>query len=481
MVLDKANSISSLAFLRSLQASKSYISGLVDDLKAHGLTEHPEPASPQIAATLDQQLDELFVPYFVGSSYIEREKKNLEELYSSLLFKFTIYHSKKRKAPTGYLAALGQRSKELIASAQNAYTERLDSVELPDSQKRMLLRIAGMKESDSQKSNKTEIDVTEEDGALRLPNAKRMLKWLAEGVGRGLELSGGTETPKDAQVLLSLLLTNMGSIYLETGLDATTDLATTQETARGAPDLSYLPSMRTSISILSLLAAAINTMLLPFARPNLTIRRDLEKTTQHQLQGLEFKISNILGKTLDAALRHTETLLKQQRKSDFRPRDDEFADLIEALQTPTCRSVYAFLGALTASAAASLDGKNLVAFLAELAAGLRSLLLEHLRRFIVSLSGGLVVSKDATKYVELVRGWNLDPESEFERSGGMEVLVQVSNLFVVQPEALRERLKPAVGGAAGGQSVEEVRELRRFVERREDVGSVGVQAVLSAV
>ncbi len=92
MVLDKANTLSSLAFLRSLQAARTYIGGLVDDLKAHGLTEHPESASSQTSIALDQQLDDLFVPYFVGSSYIEREKKSLEELYSSLLFKFTIYH-----------------------------------------------------------------------------------------------------------------------------------------------------------------------------------------------------------------------------------------------------------------------------------------------------------------------------------------------------------------------------------------------------
>ena len=92
MVLEKANELSSLAFLRSLQAARSYIAALVDDLKSHGLTEHPEPVTSQIAATLDQQLEDLFVPYFVGSSYIEREKKNLEELYSSLLLKFTIYH-----------------------------------------------------------------------------------------------------------------------------------------------------------------------------------------------------------------------------------------------------------------------------------------------------------------------------------------------------------------------------------------------------
>lgn len=92
MVLEKANTISSLAFLRSLQAARSCISTLIDDFKSHGLTEHPEVASSQTTLILDQQFDDLFVPYFVGSSYIEREKRNLEELYSSLLFKYTIFH-----------------------------------------------------------------------------------------------------------------------------------------------------------------------------------------------------------------------------------------------------------------------------------------------------------------------------------------------------------------------------------------------------
>ena len=216
MVLDKANSISPLAFLRTLQAARSYMRDLVEDLKSHGLTERPEPVSSQTALTLDQQLDELFVPYFIGTSYIEREKRNLEELYASLLFKFTIYHSKRRKMPTTYLASLSQRGKELLSSAREAYMDRLKSTDLTQSQKAMLRRIAGIKES----ATETQIDVTEEDGALNLPNAKRMLKWLAEGVGRGLELSGGGDMPKDVAALLSLLLTNMGELYLETALDA---------------------------------------------------------------------------------------------------------------------------------------------------------------------------------------------------------------------------------------------------------------------
>ena len=92
LVLNKASSISSLAYLRSLQANRSYIGNLVEDLKAHGLTDNPEPASTETAAMLDQQLEDLFVPYLMGSTYIEREKRNLDELYSSLLLKFTIYH-----------------------------------------------------------------------------------------------------------------------------------------------------------------------------------------------------------------------------------------------------------------------------------------------------------------------------------------------------------------------------------------------------
>lgn len=218
MVLEKANSISSLAFLRSLHSARSYINSLVEDLKSHGLTEHPEPVSPQIGGTLDQQLDELFVPYFVGSSYIEREKKNLEELYSSLLFKFTTYHARRRKMPTTMMGAISQRSKELMSSARDAYMDRLDSADLPSSQKSMLLRIAGLKDAENDK--KAEIEVSEEDGQLNLSIAKRMLKWLAEGVGRGLELSSANETPKDAQALLGLLLTHMGEIYIETALDA---------------------------------------------------------------------------------------------------------------------------------------------------------------------------------------------------------------------------------------------------------------------
>jgi hypothetical protein len=301
-----------------------------------------------------------------------------------------------------------------------------------------------------------------------------MLRWLAEGVGRGLELSSATETPKDVQQLLSLLLTQMGEIYLNSALEADLEITGAQKTSKTEPDLDFLPNLRTSISILHLLQTSITTMLLPLATPNVTVRRDIEKTSTSTLNTLETKISTILHETLDATVTWIAKLLASQRKTDFRPRDEDLASAIES--TPTCTSISTFLSKAARLATMTLDGANLSNFLGEIAIALRQLLLEHLRKFVVSLTGGLVVSSDVTKYSELMRSWPLK-DTQFEKEGGMEVLVEVANLFVISPEALRERLRPSAADGGKGEAAE----LKKFVERREDVGSVGVQAVLSGL
>jgi len=94
MVLEKAETISPLAFLRTLQTARNSIDSLVDDFKAHGLIEYPNKMSNnEIITCLDQNLEDLFVPYLEGNiRYIERERKSLEDLYESILFKFNTYH-----------------------------------------------------------------------------------------------------------------------------------------------------------------------------------------------------------------------------------------------------------------------------------------------------------------------------------------------------------------------------------------------------
>ncbi|MCJ1419203.1 Exocyst complex component 5 [Xylographa parallela] len=477
MVLNKANTISTLAFLRSLQASRSYISALVDDLKAHGLTEHPDVLSSQTALILDQQFDDLFVPYFVGSSYIEKEKRNLEELYSSLLFKFTVFHSRRRKVPTTFLASLAKSGSEMLASAKDAYVERLDSSDLAPQQKAMLLRVAGLKDTDSAK-RQMDMEFSEQDGLLSTINAKRMLKWLAEAVGRGLELSGGNETPKDVSALLDLLLTHMGELYIDTALDAANDAATAQENTKNEPDLSYLENLQSAITIMHLMLTCINTVLIPLAAANVTIRRDMEKTTTMALNHMEDRVNVLMHRTLDVTLTWIGKLLATQKRTDFRPKDDMHgggSSRLELLQTLTCLSIFNFLTRVHNLALGALStSTNLTTFLTELASGIRTLLLDHFKKFQVSAAGGILVTKDISKYIELLRSWELDPA--FQPS--LEVLTEIGNIFVIGPEALRERLR-GKGGAPGG--LWEKGDLRPYVLRREDVGSVGVQAVLSAL
>lgn len=182
---------------------------------------------------------------------------------------------------------------------------------------------------------------------------------------------------------------------------------------------------------------------------------------------LESKLSNILNLTLTASLNWVSRCLSQQKKTDFRPRDNE--DFMVTSETQACREVAAFLSRVAAQASNALSGRNLALFCAELARGLRALVLAHLLKFTVSQVGGLSVSKDMNRYIELVRGW---PTGEELEVGAMDVLADVSTLFIVGPEALRDRLRGA------GQ---DAHELKLFIARREDVGSAGVQSLLSGV
>lgn len=475
MVLEKAKSISSLTFLRSLHASRSYISALIEDLKAHGLTEHPEPASAQISQTLDQQMEELFVPYLVGTTYIDRERKSLEELYSSLLFKYTIFHSRRKKAPSGFMASLAQQGNQLLASAKDAALERLESADATAVQKAILLRVAGLKDNSN---DKNDIEVSDEDGVLSLPYAKRMLTWLAESVRRTLELNSALETPKDVSVLLNLLLTSMGQVYIETALDAALDAATAQESIKSEPDLSYLPSIRPAVTITALMSRFINTVLIRLAETNATVRRNMETQTKTAIESIERKTNNVLRSTLDVAINYATRTLGTQKKLDFRPRDDDLENLVESLQTPTCAAICTFLSRLATVASQAMDGHNLEMFSTELALAVYRLLFEHFKKFQVNATGGLMVTKDIARYVDTMKEWPINKDTE----GIVEMLTEVGYLFIIGPEALKERSRNLGSGTSGGHGKKLLKgDFKAFVGRREDVGTPAIQALLVGI
>ncbi|APA05891.1 hypothetical protein SS1G_01717 [Sclerotinia sclerotiorum 1980 UF-70] len=471
MVLEKADTISSLAFLRSLHASRTYINSLIEDLKAHGLTEHPEPCTAQTAQSLDQQLDELFVPYLVGNSYIDRERRSLEELFSSLLFKFTIYHSRRKKVPTGFMASLAQQGSQLLSSAKDAYIDRLDSSELTPTQKAMMLRVAGLRDLDN---NKNEIEVTDEDGVISVANAKRMLKWLAESVRRALEMGSGSDTPKDVSALLNLLLSSMGEVYIETALEAAADQAAAQENIKTEPDLAYLPWVQPAVIITNIMSRFINTVLIRLAETNTTVRRGMESQTKASVEKIEKKANDVMRTTITVVLNWITRLLASQKKTDFRPKDSDLGS-IETLQTTTCLAICNFLQRVAKNAAQAVDGQNLEVFSCELAISIRDMLFEHFKKFQVNATGGLMVTKDISSYVSALKDWPLTKDIVIE----VEILGDIGNLFIIGAEALKEKSRAVL--ASGASKKLQKADFKAFVLKRDDSGSVGVQSVLAGL
>ncbi|EXJ69720.1 uncharacterized protein A1O5_06791 [Cladophialophora psammophila CBS 110553] len=494
LVLEKAESESTLAYLRSLQAARSYISVLVEDLKAHGLTEHPEPVTSQTSQLLDQQLDELFTPYFGGSAYIDKEKHNLQELYKSLLFKFELFHSRRQKEPKTYLAAIRNRGQELLASAReatDAYVKSLDLEKMSPTQKRILLSVAGLQSTGADDKSQPDVDLDEQDGRLNVAFAKRMLKWLAEGVRRGLELGGGSETPKDVAALLNLVLKNLLESYVEVSLEACADLASSFENTRREPDLSYLSNLRTAVHIAHLVQSCINTLLIPLASSSLTTRREMEKSARAATARIEDQINNIEQATIDGVLNWTSRLLSNQNRADFRPRQETEAPSLEQPQTPTCESVCRFLGLFHDTAAQSFDGANFGVLLMEVAVGFRGQLLQHFTKYQVNRIGGVMLARDMSRYVQLLRSWELGGGASGESganvdadavSGGgasfknsLEVLSELASVFVLHPDALKERLRGPVLGNLGKEN------LRPYLLKRDDYLEVGMQSLLASL
>ena len=163
----------------------------------------------------------------------------------------------------------------------------------------------------------------------------------------------------------------------------------------------------------------------------------------------------------------------------------------------TCQFVCTFLGKVNQTLSESItDGKNLTLFSIEVVTGIRWLLLDHFKKFPVNAPGGLLVTKDLTRYATTLRTFGPIDDPVFLQS--LDLLTEIGNLFVIGPEALKDRLKgisgPGAGsgghpsaGAGAGAGVKSAfsgidrAHLKPFLLKREDAGSVSLQTILNSL
>lgn len=113
-----------------------------------------------------------------------------------------------------------------------------------------------------------------------------------------------------------------------------------------------------------------------------------------------------------------------------------------------------------------------------------------------------MVTKDMTRYANLLKSWDLEDEEQVKAA--IDVLLEVGSLFVVGPEALREKLRgPATSAGSTASSANNgnggngnrptpaavatdgfalsVQDIRAYVMRRVDMNTVAMQSVLSSL
>ncbi|KAF9534745.1 exocyst complex protein [Crepidotus variabilis] len=441
-LLHRGTEISDLSYLRILQLVHYQSSGLVEDLKTHELP-HITPRTPyeatefrralqgsapitgtapstSISAMLETAMEELFVPYTEGQRYMERENRNLVTLYGNLLNGFARYHKFTTKAKSSMFDRMVNQITTTTASSGSSSTS---------SQAAAALVRFGVLNADRIADRTSGEPIREEDGVLSVDVAEKMLKWHAESIGRCVELSPANDVPKNTFTLLRILAEAIATSYVDIAIDtalARLDLADTKT----EPNLQALSIIRSVDLICHLWQQYVNIALLPLASSSVTIRREMVVFNTQTVTRMETGANNLLQKLTDAMINWLSLQLTKQKKNDFKPRNDDLS--FARVNTEPCEACCDFLEKVRDAALQNLSGKNLEVFLTEIGVAFHSLLLEHLRKFPVSATGGLMLAKDLKSYQDTVSSFNVPALHE-----RFEFIRQLGNVFLVRPEILK--------------------------------------------
>lgn len=106
--------------------------------------------------------------------------------------------------------------------------------------------------------------------------------------------------------------------------------------------------------------------------------------------------------------------------------------LENTISTPVCNQITNFFKSIIEEAFETLDEQNRTAYFLEIGTALCKLLLEHIKRFSFTYSGGLVLSADVVKYHEMIVQFRVESLNEY-----FSALKEICNLYIVKPENLK--------------------------------------------
>ncbi|KAI0677024.1 exocyst complex protein [Trametes maxima] len=473
----KTTTMPDLAFLRILQLVHQQVSVLVEDLKAYELPA-VVPRSPvdanefdravkgmpasaasntataaTISTMLETAMEELFVPYTEGQRYLEKESRSLGELYTGYLAKFSRYHE--RTGVKGKSSMFGRMVDQLSAAAATTSTSGTSTTSAQAAA--ALMRFGGLSSSTDRAPEKTGEDpILEEDGLLSVEVAETMLKWHAEAIGRCVELSPSSDVPKQTFALLRVLSAAIGNSYIEAAIE-TAQARLEAADSKAEPSMQPLSVLREVDLICHLWQRYVTMALLPLASSSVTVRREMVVFNNQAVSRIEGGANQVTQKLTDAVITWLSAQLAKQKRTDFKPKNDDLS--FARVNTEPCLACCDVLEKVRDAAKANLSGKNLEVFLTEVGVAFHGLLLDHLKKFPVSATGGLMLAKDLKSYQDTIDTFSIP--SLHER---FEFARQLGNVFLVKPDILKSYITEGYLGRIDANL------LRPYLAQRSDWG-----------
>ncbi|RUS21835.1 exocyst complex component Sec10-like protein [Endogone sp. FLAS-F59071] len=476
LLLQRAEKQSHLAYLRTLASTHAETARLVDSLKTYCEKETrlfvavdtTVSSAPSIAVTLDRCFEDLFVPYTEGDRYVDRERQGLVEVFTAALSGFTATLQQRKKGAKGP-SALARAFNQISSATSSPNVANVTTGAIPASPRRDGFDAATIYSNpggSNSSSNLVAVLSGPTDEDVSLPSAEvtlRILRMHAEAVTRSVELTDSQDLARVAGILFNILLEFIGTRYVDVALEnAIDDLDVKSE-----PDLKAMFVIKAADDIIHLVQQHFQSAILPLVVSSPTIHRDIVNSKNAFMTNVENKANSTMQKEIDAITNWLNIILAKQKKNDFRPKDDDILVLSLATQVymtanfefmhcilqhlcsclllnilpppffffvcvQPCNQSVDFLKKVHSVVLKVLDGKNLEVFLTEIGNMFHAMMLDHFRKFVVSASGGLLLSKDIAKYQEAIQLFKLPSLND-----RFEMLRQLGNVFLVRPEMIK--------------------------------------------
>ncbi|KAJ2706915.1 Exocyst complex component 5 [Coemansia sp. IMI 203386] len=422
-----------------LGEARSGVSSAVAIAALIGRSEGENAGVGLLNGFLNRCCDDLFESYIAGGNYIKVEQQHLKDAFRQILAPFARSRVERQSMTRGN-ALLGMFSSVTGGGAGQGAS---GSPGAGNGLSGIGGGNAGLAGGQA---------AAESEASITAAAARTLLQVHAEAIARAVGLESDSASAGAVANLTSLLLLTLGDDYVFPALE---DIIEGLQDLRQEPDLRIFGALRTANVIMRLVQTHFQRALVPFVGTGSYIYRDMVGEKNQLMSRVEISLNLISNKLVGACTQWLAGILGRQRKNDFRPADDDFTAF--EMGTQPCRQCTDYLYRIRQACQQSMGTENQERVLADIGNSLYRMLMDHFRKYVVSVAGGLVLVKDVSKYREAIASFALPALVD-----KFAILQDISNIFVVQPAALKSLLDE------GPLARLDRATLQGFVQMRED-------------